>query len=90
MITYYTFLRQDTHWEELLQSVSNFISANTTDAHPGVSGVSRDQKFCEEFKNTHCQVDHPTNKSKTIYHFLMNFDAFLNVFFDFTQFWLDG
>ena len=51
--------KYNTHWEELLQSVSNFISANTTDAHPGVSGVSRDQKFCEEFKNTHCQVDHP-------------------------------
>ena len=28
----------------------------TTDAHPG---VSKGQKFCEEFKNTHCQVDHP-------------------------------
>ena len=35
------------------------FSANTTDAHPGVSGVSRDQKFCEKFKNAHCQVDHP-------------------------------
>ena len=31
----------------------------TADAHPGVSGVSKDQKFCEKFKNTHCQVDHP-------------------------------
>ena len=31
----------------------------TADAHPGVSGVSKDQKFCEEFKNTHCHVDHP-------------------------------
>ena len=28
----------------------------TADAHPG---VSKDQKFCEEFKNIHCQVDHP-------------------------------
>ena len=28
----------------------------TADAHPG---VSKDQKFCEKFKNTHCQVDHP-------------------------------
>ena len=35
------------------------FSANTADAHPGVSGVSKDQKFCEKFKNTHCQVDHP-------------------------------
>ena len=31
----------------------------TVDAHPGVSGVSKDQKFCDEFKNTHYQVDHP-------------------------------
>ena len=31
----------------------------TADAHPGVSWVSNDQKFCENFKNTHCQVDHP-------------------------------
>ena len=30
----------------------------TADAHPGVSGVSKDQKFCENYKNTHCQVDH--------------------------------
>ena len=29
------------------------------DTHSGVSGVSQDQKFCEDFKNTHCQVDHP-------------------------------
>ena len=34
------------------------FSANTADAHSGVSGVSKDQKFCEKFKNTHCQVDH--------------------------------
>ena len=31
----------------------------TADAHPGVSGVLKDQKFYEKFKNTHCQVDHP-------------------------------
>ena len=31
----------------------------TADAHPGVSWVSNDQKFCEKLKNTHCQVDHP-------------------------------
>ena len=35
------------------------FSANTADAHPGASGVSKDQKVCEKFKNTHCQVDHP-------------------------------
>ena len=43
-------------------SFSDWLSANTADAHPGVSGVSgvsKDQKFCEEFENTHCQVDHP-------------------------------
>ena len=33
---------QHAHWEELLQSVSNFIFRNTADAHPG---VSRDQDF---------------------------------------------
>ena len=31
-----------THWEGLLQSVSDFIFSNTTDTDPGVSGVSRD------------------------------------------------
>ena len=31
----------------------------TADVHPVVSWVSNDQKFCEKFKNTHCQVDHP-------------------------------
>ena len=46
------------HWEELLQSVSDLLSANTADTDPGVSGVSRDQKFYEKFKSTHCQVDH--------------------------------
>ena len=35
------------------------FSANTADTDPGVSRVSKDQKFCEKFKNTHCQVDHP-------------------------------
>ena len=31
----------------------------TADVHQGVSGVSEDQKCCEKYKNTHCQVDHP-------------------------------
>ena len=35
------------------------FSANTADAHPGVSGMSKEQKFCEKFKDTHCHVDHP-------------------------------
>ena len=47
-----------THWEELLQSVSDPFSANTMDTDPGVSGVSKDQKNCEKSKTTHCQVDH--------------------------------
>ena len=38
---------------------SDWLSANTGDAHPGVSWVSNDQKFIGEFKNTQCQVDHP-------------------------------
>ena len=38
------------HWEELLQSVSGFILANTTDTDPGVLGVSKDQKNCEKSK----------------------------------------
>ena len=29
------------------------------DAHPGESGVSKDQKFCDKLKTTHCQVGHP-------------------------------
>ena len=42
-------------------SFSCLLSANTTNKDPGVSGVSKDQKNCEESKNTHCQVDHPPN-----------------------------
>jgi hypothetical protein len=40
-------------------SFPDWWSANTADAHPGVSEVSKDQKFIEDFNNTHCQVDHP-------------------------------
>ena len=29
----------------------------TADAHPGVSGVSKDQKFCEKFKTTHSLIN---------------------------------
>ena len=28
----------------------------TADAHPGLSGVSKDQKFSEKFKNTHSTI----------------------------------
>ena len=48
--------------DEALDCINLFqilFSANTADTDPGVSGVSKDQKFCEKFKNTHCQVDHP-------------------------------
>ena len=50
-------------------SFSYWLSANTTDTDPGVSGVSKGQKNCEESKITHWQVDHPPYhwvKSKTI------------------------
>ena len=48
------------HFQETLRMhTQGCFSGNTEDAHPGVSGVSKDQKFCEKFKNTHCQVDHP-------------------------------
>ena len=37
------------------------------DTDPGDSGVSKDQKICEEFRTTNCQVDHlPIKESKTI------------------------
>ena len=32
------------------------FSANTADTDPEVSMVSKDQKFCVKFKNTHCQA----------------------------------
>ena len=35
------------------------FSANTADTDPEVSMVSKDQIFCEKFKNIHCQVDYP-------------------------------
>ena len=47
------------HWEELLKSVSDFIFSKHWDTDLGVSGVSKDQKCFEKFKNSHCQVDHP-------------------------------
>ena len=68
------------------------FSANTADAHPGVSGVSKEQKFCEKLKNTHCQVDHPA-KIELNQKPLRNSSKFLKkwqIVFDFTPFWLDG
>ena len=48
-------------------SFLDWLSANTTDANPGVSGVSNDQKNCEVSINTHCQVDHLLSKIKNHY-----------------------
>ena len=46
-------------WEELIQSVSDLIFSKHCGCTPrGVSGVIRPE-FCEKFKNTHCQIDHP-------------------------------
>ena len=64
----------------------------TADAHPGVSWVAIDQKFCEKIKNTNCQVDHPAKIEKNQKP-LGNSSKFLKkwqIVFDCTQFWLDG
>jgi hypothetical protein len=47
----------------------------TADAHPG---VSKGQKFCERFKNTHCQVDHP---AKIEYNQILNYQMDISQFF---------
>ena len=52
------------------------FSANTADAHPGVSGVSKDQKYSLPGRPS----SQNGVKSKTICHFLRNFDEFLNGF----------
>ena len=70
----------------------SYMFQMTADAHPGVSRVSKDQKFCEKFKNTNCQVDHPA-KIEENQKPLRNSSKFLKkwqIVFDFTQFWLDG
>ena len=73
-----------THWEKLLQSVSDFIfSKHYGCTSRGVRGVKRSEILCEIQK---CSLPgRPSSqnwiKSKTIYNFFMNFDAFLTVFF---------
>ena len=66
----------------------------TADAHPGMSWVSNDQKFCEKCKKTTCQGDHPAkiekNQKKKK---LRNSSKFLKkwqIIFDFTPIWVDG
>ena len=60
VVVFSSALRSQTHtWRNCFNLFQISFSANTTDAPPGVSGESKDQKFCEKFKNAHCQVDHP-------------------------------
>ena len=71
------------HWEELLQSVSDFIFIKHCGCTPrGVKGVKRPE-FLWEIQN-YSLPGRPSSqnwvKSKTICHFLMNFDEFLNGF----------
>ena len=61
--------------------------ANTTDTPPGVSGMSKDQKFCEKFKNAHCQTTIQPKLNKIKKHFWCISNC---LFYYFTQFWLDG
>ena len=71
------------HWEKLLQFVSDFIFSKHYGCTPrGVRGVKRSEILWEIQK---CSLPgRPSSqnwiKSKTIYHILMNFDAFLTVF----------
>ena len=71
------------HWEELLKSVSDFIFSKHYGCTPrGVRGVIRSEILWEIQK---CSLPgRPSSqnwiKSKSIYHFLTNFDAFFTVF----------
>ena len=79
-----TLLFRWTRAEELLQSVSDFIFSKHYGCVPrGVRGVIRSEILWEIQK---CSLPgRPSSqnwiKSKSIYHFLMNFDAFFTVFF---------
>ena len=57
-LLYYPSRNNTTLMRHCRRNVSNLFQI-TADAHPGIPGVSKDQKFCEELKNTHYQVDHP-------------------------------
>ena len=45
-------------------SFLDWLSANTKDTDPGVSGVSNDQKKCEESKTIHYQINPSLSKIK--------------------------
>ena len=71
------------HWEELLQSVSDFIfSKHYGYRSRGLRGVKRSEKLWEiqNYPLPGRPFTHHWVKSKTICHFLRNFDAFLNGF----------
>ena len=71
------------HWEELLQSVSDFIfSKHCGYRSRGVRGVKRPEILWEIQKYSLPGRPSSQNwvKSKTICHFLRNFDEFLNGF----------
>jgi len=81
------------HWEELLQSISDFIFSKHCRCTPGgVRGVKRPEILWEIQKYSLPGRPSSQNwvKSKTICQFLMNIDPFFMFFFYFTQFWLDG
>ena len=72
-----------THWEELLQSVSDFIFSKHCGCTPrGVRGVKRPEILWEIQKYSLPGQPSSQNgvKLKTICHFLRNFDEFLNGF----------
>ena len=70
-----------THWEELLQSVSDFIfSKHYGYRSRGLRGVKRSEKLWEiqNYPLPGWPFTHYWVKSKTICHFSRDFDAFLN------------
>ena len=76
-------LESGPHWEELLQSVSDFIfSKHYGYRSRGLRGVKRSEKLWEiqNYPLPGRPFTHHWVKSKTICHFLRNFDAFLNGF----------
>ena len=79
---YYLSRNNTTLMRHCRRNVSNLFQI-TADAHPGIPGVSKDQKFCEELKK-YSLLGRPSSqnwvKSKTICQFLMKIDAFLDVF----------
>ena len=71
------------HWEELLQSVSDFIlSKHCRYRSREIRGVNRSEKLWEiqNYPSPGQPFNHHWVKSKTICHFSRHFDAFLNGF----------